>query len=123
MDVIRRGLLALVLAANLSACAAADEGWFHVKLVNDMDSQIVIRENCIAGTECHNHVSAHPIPGGDLAPGAAVVILTVANGGEQPLVVLDGSGDVLGCLPMKFDRPREGTVINVSAMMIHCTQL
>jgi len=52
-----------------------------------------------------------------------VVLLTVANGGEQPLVVLNGSGEVLGCLPMKFDRPQEGTVIKVSAMMIHCNKL
>jgi len=123
MDVIHRGVVALVLAAALSGCAAADEEWFHAKLLNDTGTKIVIRENCISGTECHNHVSAYPIPGGDLAPGASVVILTIANGGEQPLVILNGSGQVLGCLPMKFDRPQDGVVIKVSAMIIHCNQL
>jgi len=40
MYVVRRGLVALVLAASLSACTAADEGWFHVKLVSDTGGQI-----------------------------------------------------------------------------------
>jgi len=120
---VLRALLAIVLAALLSGCAADDEGWFHARVLNDTASEIVIRENCISGTECHNHVSGHSIPGGDLAAGDSVSILTVANGGEQPLVVLNASGEVLGCLPMKFDRPQEGIVVKVSTAMIHCRQL
>jgi len=67
MYVVRRGLVALVLAASLSACTAADEGWFHVKLVSDTGGQICDqRELHRVGPDCRNHVSAHPIPGGIL---------------------------------------------------------
>jgi hypothetical protein len=113
----------LILAPSISACAIADEEWIHVKLVNDLGRQIVVRENCIGGTECHNHVLAHPIPVGNLVPGASVIVETYADGGEQPLVVLDGSGQVLGCLPMKLNPPQDGMIIKVSSAIIHCNQL
>src|SRR5260370_9651141 len=119
IDVIHRGVVALILGATLSACATADEGWIHVKLVNDTGRQIVVRENCIAGTECHNHVSAHPIPGANLLPGASVVIETYGDGGEQPPVLLDGSAQVLGGLPMNLNPPQDGMTIKVSTVIIH----
>jgi hypothetical protein len=122
--VLTRCLLIAGLAAVLAGCSTDDAGWFKVRLLNDTGAEVVIRENCIGGTHCHNHVSADPIAGGDLAPDASVEVWTYADGNAQPpFVVLNASGSVLGCLPMKWDHPRQGVVVNVSKTMVNCGSL
>ena len=111
MAVVRKGFLVLPLLAGLlivSGCGSQDNGPFNFVLKNDLHEPVVL-QNCLNArcTRVNNPTT--------FVPGQVVQDVGVPDQILRSLKVSTKSGEVLGCLPIRFSAPPpSGFQINVS---------
>lgn len=81
---------------------------FGVTLVNDTDATVYVEVKCYAPDATCDFG-----PGEMVAPGSTTILNAVA-GGPVLYRMVDGRGDVLGCLDLRFDELRDDVVLKAS---------
>jgi hypothetical protein len=99
-------VLAIVSQAVFHTSIDPTESTFAVTLHNDMPNVVVVKQ-CDA--KCNSFHEKDR-----LAPGESVSVNTSSDNVANWWAVSDGSGNVLGCLPLQYRHKIEGVVVNLS---------
>ena len=98
--------LGLVFGARGGASSSGADT-FSLTLRNDTSSAVLLKQCDVKCSEFHEQ--------DHLAPGGPVGVNTSPDNVANWWVVQGGSGQVLGCLNLQYDRPHQGLTVNVSA--------
>src|ERR1700681_3536822 len=73
------------------------EGLFDVRLVNDTSQEVIIQRPCTVDQPPCQYATYR-----DLTPGAVADVATSDRNEDQRYRVVTSSGELLGCLPLRF---------------------
>ncbi len=98
----------MLIAALPLVAASCDptEDTFAVKLLNDTDSAVTVRQ-CDVRRNAYHEVHA-------LDVGQSVTVNTSASHVDNWWVIEGGSGQRLGCLNLLFDQKRDNVIVGAS---------
>jgi len=95
-----------VVAAGHAGSGPGSTGSFRVGIRNDTPSTLVAR---LCGSGC-----LPDVPSVTLTPGATTLVRASAGGAVTRYYLLDQSGAVVGCLPLRFAKASAGVSIAAS---------
>ena len=99
-------VLGLVFGASVGPSSSGVDT-FSLTLRNDTSSAVLLKQCDVKCTEFHEQ--------DHLTPGGTVSVNTSPGNVANWWVVQGGSGQVLGCLNLQYDRPHPGLTVNISA--------
>lgn len=110
-------ILAVALMAALERLFPGDpgEGLFDVTLVNDSSREVIIQRLCTVDQPPCQYTTYR-----DLAPGTSTVVATSDGNQDQHYRVVTTDGQLVGCLPLKFQTVHEGAIVDLSQAMTNC---
>jgi len=98
--------LVAVIVAGLAGSGPGATGSFQVGIHNDTPAPLVAR---LCGSDC-----LPDVPSVTLAPGATALVNASSPGTVTRYYLLDESGHLVGCLPIKFSKAASGVSIAAS---------
>ena len=110
-------IVALVLALNAFVRPGdPGEGLFDVRLINDTSHEVIVQARCtddVPPCEYRNYR--------DIAPGTSASVATADGNQDQKYRVVTTSGQVIGCLPLKFPTVEPGATVLLSKALTPCS--
>jgi hypothetical protein len=110
-------IVALVLALKAFVRPGdPGEGLFDIRLINDTSHEVIVQTPCtddVPPCEYRNYR--------DIAPGMSASVATADGNQDQKYRVVTPSGDVIGCLPLKFPTVEQGATVLLSKALAPCS--
>jgi hypothetical protein len=92
------------------------EGLFDVRLINDTSHEVIVQTPCtddVPPCEYRNYR--------DIAPGTSASVATADGNQDQHYRVVTTSGEVIGCLTLKFPTVEPGAAVLLSKALAPCS--
>jgi hypothetical protein len=92
------------------------EGLFDVTLINDTSHEVIVQTHCSVDVPPCEYKDYR-----DIAPGTSASVATADGNQDQHYRVVTTSGNVVGCLPLKFPTVAQGATVLLSKALAPCS--